>query len=751
MRVLQNYKLGRSSNVSQNGNPINTGSLDSEKKTPNVSQYGDNIDLKELETAKKWAGAAEEFAKRAEESAIDSANSADESAASAAASKAEVERAKAEADRAEAEADRAEEISVKVEELAGEALASADRSQESALISAGHALDAEYSASKAKDSEELASFFAIAAAASAYASKESAEDSAESAAAAKESADAAQDIYEAFAKGVVYRGGWEVSVMQAYPPHGDINSVWDVILPEGVVKYEWNGVTWFAGDRLIYSVPDNQYFHINHVSGVESVNGKSGAVVLIPKDIGAVATIGDTMTGTLVMNTTDKSNNKIQFGLSDWHIEGRPKESHKFVISETGVSDRLVFEKGGKATFKGTLYEEDNRVYSDGNKPSADALNLVSRSGDTMVGKLIIDLGDDSNDSNCLEVKSASTSPIALSSSSSEIGLKLSTPSYSYYLGISSDSYLRFGNNPDHNQNSKIFTDVNPPTWEEVGGDLYWSQGSNYNSIKLGVDKFFVELPDNGGILPQTTGTSSVGSELLMFDQSWVNQYKGNSLDVTGSIKSGSTLSVGASDGWKAGVLADTVENEYLFGGSPFGVADLSDYIRIGVNKLQFRTDSETDRDIYWEGNKPSAGDITGLDELLSDYLPKAGGKMTGVLTVRNPIPVGSIQETVVSPLSSDYVYINDDRQFVPLTSMVARDQEGFQSFLTTGLYKDSDHLSEDPSGMFIGLGNEENPDEYFTLCSGGKIKHSSGSTFYSTYSPPDINVVTGIQDFGEF
>ena len=103
----------------------------------------------------------------------------------------------------------------------------------------------------------------------------------------KDIIDKLDELFEAFAKGAVYRGGWNPQVTPTYPDFANTNSHWDVYLNEGTTEFEWNDITWFAGDKLIYSKPDNKYFHIGHVSGVSSVNGQTGAVNLTANHVNA--------------------------------------------------------------------------------------------------------------------------------------------------------------------------------------------------------------------------------------------------------------------------------------------------------------------------------------------------------------------------------------------------------------------------------------------------------------------------------
>lgn len=150
------------------------------------------------------------------------------------------------------------------------------------------------SETNAANSEQVATTKANEANASAAAAASSATDANQAkddAVIAKDAAEAAQlkseTIYEAFMKGAVYRGAWNPKT-QAYPDPQGINSHWDVLLDSGATYEDFDGKRWYSGDRLIWSEPDQEYFHVNRVAGVLSVNGKTGAVNITAEDINAL-------------------------------------------------------------------------------------------------------------------------------------------------------------------------------------------------------------------------------------------------------------------------------------------------------------------------------------------------------------------------------------------------------------------------------------------------------------------------------
>lgn len=173
---------------------------------------------------------------------------------------------------------------------------SAEAAAISAVASANSAVNADHSAIVAETAKTAAVNSAIESqthANNAYNSASTAiakaEEASISAATAQTAANKSEEIYEAFAKGAVYRGVWNIEVHQAYPTeaeHQNINSYWDVTLNEGTTEYTWGGIKWFSGDRLIYSSvgsqlqPDQHFYHVSRAAGVVSVNGESGSVTI---------------------------------------------------------------------------------------------------------------------------------------------------------------------------------------------------------------------------------------------------------------------------------------------------------------------------------------------------------------------------------------------------------------------------------------------------------------------------------------
>lgn len=168
-------------------------------------------------------------------------------------------------------------------------------SETNASISEGNAKTSETNAAASEQVAITKAAEASASATSAAASEASALQSKTDAESAKLAAQDAQQksetIYEAFMKGAVYRGGWNPEQTQAYPDPQGTNSQWDVWLAPTTPYFDFDGKRWYSGDRLIWSQPDMEFFHITRVAGVLSVNGKTGAVNLTAEDFNAIDSI----------------------------------------------------------------------------------------------------------------------------------------------------------------------------------------------------------------------------------------------------------------------------------------------------------------------------------------------------------------------------------------------------------------------------------------------------------------------------
>ncbi|MGL5012788.1 MAG: phage tail protein [Bacteroidales bacterium] len=114
---------------------------------------------------------------------------------------------------------------------------------------------------------------------------------------AREWYDKSKDLYDDLKEGQVYRGTWNPKI-NAYPAHEGTNSVWDVILDDGVLSVDFDGHTWRSGDRLLYVVSASEYQRLATGSGVSSINGEVGAVTLTAEKVGALGKTANAVSAT---------------------------------------------------------------------------------------------------------------------------------------------------------------------------------------------------------------------------------------------------------------------------------------------------------------------------------------------------------------------------------------------------------------------------------------------------------------------
>lgn len=95
-----------------------------------------------------------------------------------------------------------------------------------------------------------------------------------------------KQLVEDLRKGQVYRGTWNPH-SGAWPDPKGTYSAWDVVLNPKEASFDWNGVKWLPGDRLLYILSEARYEQVESGVGVLSVNSKSGYVTLVPNDLGA--------------------------------------------------------------------------------------------------------------------------------------------------------------------------------------------------------------------------------------------------------------------------------------------------------------------------------------------------------------------------------------------------------------------------------------------------------------------------------
>lgn len=234
------------------------------------------------------------------------------------------------------------------------------------IASLGRVLAAEQEAINAKDQAE---HHADNAGTSANGAHNSAVLAGESEVGAKGWYDKSKELYDDLKEGQVYRGTWN-PMTNAWPDPEGTNSVWDVSLPAGTGTHDYGGFTWRSGDRLLYVAATAAWDQLSTGSGVDSVNGMTGAVTLNAGHVGAVSKAGDTMSGALFWENDSK-----YISQSDQNLHLAAKNGTAYIESRLNPIARV----GGL----------DYNFYHQGFKPTATDVGAVGVTGaQTMAGQL---------------------------------------------------------------------------------------------------------------------------------------------------------------------------------------------------------------------------------------------------------------------------------------------------------------------------------------------------------------------------
>lgn len=231
----------------------------------------------------------------------------------------------------------------------------------------------------------------------------SASQAATSAANALDAYNDTYDIYLELREGQVYRGTWNPNT-NAYPNAQGTNSIWDVVLNSGQLSYDFDGKTWRSGDRVVYVLVDNSYQQLATASGVSSVNGKTGSVSLTYTDVNAAPTgFGLGVTGP-AMGTQSQffsygalpgSGEVPSIGAGFQSTSATNRRAQAYV----GITGQFYSRFSSSATVLDNTTPW-NTHYTTANKPTALDVGAVSKTGDTMNGRLnIVGAGVDSSKS----------------------------------------------------------------------------------------------------------------------------------------------------------------------------------------------------------------------------------------------------------------------------------------------------------------------------------------------------------------
>lgn len=285
--------------------PVTTGAYSAKHHATKASTSASNAAASAANAAGSATSAANSAAaaKTSEANAATSAGNAASSQASAdtAASNAAASEAAAKTSETNAKTSESNAAGSKTAASASQTASKTSETNAAASASAAStsAAAAKTSETNAKTSETNASKSASDSAASA-ASSESARQAAEqSAADARNSA--------AIATGALTEAGAIDLSSNVYPTKPVASCFWKVT-KGGTV----NGVDYGIGDTLVYSKNLDDFYKIDNTESVSSVNGKQGAVTLVPADLGAAPLNSASLTGTPTAPTPPVADNSTR-------------------------------------------------------------------------------------------------------------------------------------------------------------------------------------------------------------------------------------------------------------------------------------------------------------------------------------------------------------------------------------------------------------------------------------------------------
>lgn len=212
------------------------------------------------------------------------------------------------------------------------------------------------------------------------------------------------DLYVELSKGQVYRGTWNPHT-GSYPPNGGTNSVWDVLLNEGEVTFDFDGKTWRFGERLLYLKDTNVYQQVQSSSTVNSVNGKTGFVNITLAELGGLPLTGGTLTGTTIINADAGlrvNSTNTQYGISlstnsgvallrAGKTDSNTSDQKLNISGQAGVGlTELKYVMSNNTNPLVRWGSTDYAIYHQGFNPTPATIGAVPASGGNMTGTLSI-------------------------------------------------------------------------------------------------------------------------------------------------------------------------------------------------------------------------------------------------------------------------------------------------------------------------------------------------------------------------
>ncbi|MGL5016114.1 MAG: hypothetical protein ACRC6V_17815 [Bacteroidales bacterium] len=430
---------------------------------------------------------------------------------------------------------------------------------------------------------------------------------------AKEWYDKSKDLYDDLKEGQVYRGTWNPKT-GAYPPHQGTNSVWDVILDEGVLDVDFGGYKWRSGDRLLYVVSAGAYQRLATGSGVASVNGETGAVTLTAEKVGALAKTANAVSATKLV--TPRTISGVAFDGTSNIVLG-PSEV-KSVPLDRRINNKLL---SADITLNPSDIGALPSVGYTGN------LNEISTPG---LYALASQTGGPSG--------AASTGDMLLHSQFS------SSSKFQIYQGYGSGRvWVRNRHGGEWGSWRELYSTGNKPTASDIGalpitggvvsGSISWDTDTYVNSVKNALYlaskavRVYIEGKENpiarvGGVdyvfyhqgyKPTATDVGALSTSGGTLNKgSTINDYGGGSLNL-----------MGKQHGFVGGPISGYVtSNVYFDGAWRKHDNDLpSANLEVYQNNLEFRTSAAGESNpntnkykVYHQGFKPTAADIQVAD-----------------------------------------------------------------------------------------------------------------------------------------
>lgn len=346
-----------------------------------------------------------------------------------------------------------------------------------------------------------------------------------------------------------------------------------------------------------------------------------------------VSTSGDTMTGDLIIdkaapklilkshgNNGAAATSFIEFQDGSGAVIGSLSDS-----SNTNSDIVLDATAGGSVKISGSSVLLNNPISASTQGTTDDSLvrrdflishsnAKVNKTGSTMTGDLTMDNS---------HLVFAGTGDATFIYRQTKPFVGYTNAEGGYYLG--SDNNKLFAGNSQKGASvvtstgaHLIFHEGHVPTWQQTGGNDYFTKTGTV--ISVAGANWLKMAANNVGLLPSAPGSSTTSNSLIgnstnWFNESWVNAYRGGTLDITGNAQIGDDgLTVGSTR------VAARVNNTLIMGANSTPIV-----IETNDSDLIHRRNG-TNYTIFTSHNPPSATHVGGIS--------KTGDTMTGALTI---------------------------------------------------------------------------------------------------------------------